>query len=603
MATQIVGSYTVYDGTQWWPLEVTQYGNEYSLHYPFNREMNNLVKNHLGAYWKPEIKLWVAPRSARLPYGLDFLSNGPVRQAYYSKVVPEFVPNRPLREHQQELYNYTVFKRGVLGAHGMGLGKTLVGIEILERAYEELSDFEKKFQEWYLWVILPKYLITTWKNELEKWGSKIKPKFIVNSEVSIKKALDGATFVPKALIIDEIAEFRRASKRTYNAMQLTGRMFLTHGLMVPYVLGLSGEPAPRDYDDWYYPLEIVRPGFIREAKYQQFQRRLGVYESITGQDGRSFPKRMVWKTGTCAVCNKTRDDEIHKTLECPVYCQRSLCTVCNKQHFGFGCGYAMHSEPEVDEISLLHKRLAPAVVVRKTEDCVELPEVIDLDIEVEPTELLIEYAEAVVDVCTTTMEVLEKLQQLSDGFIYDTKGKATLMTETPKLDAFAKLVKEQLPSRLLCFSVHTASIDVLCGVLQRLDYEVIRIDGRGAVPLTDDAMNFDNVEKYFANEKGNKVALVGHPLTMSMGLNLQAAKMVVFYSNPTRPDHRSQAIARAKRSGADSRPITVVNLTCLGPDKKVLSTLRNRLEVSSISLEEIKRSLNERQARLKQSNG
>jgi len=593
----VEGTYAIWDDVdlRYCETHVSQFGSsEYILQYQFNQNLNNAFRQHLGARWNPGLKKWTIEKTARALYGLSFLSNGEARKRYYQLLPPEVQPRRSLKRTQQDLLNETMFKCGVLGAHDMGLGKTLAAIEIMEQTYYSMPEAMHPLTEWFFWVILPKGLISTWKNELKKWGSPIKPKFIVNSLASIKSAVASATFVPRVLVIDEIAEFRRPSQRTAITAALTNKMFVTHGLFNCQVLGLSGQPAPRDLADYYYPIEIVRPGFLKEHKHYDFDRRLSVYESMTGDDGSSFPKRMCWKTGTCAVCNGAREE--HPSLNCAEYYQRTLCKECNKLHLGRGCGKFRSDAPDIDEVSLLYQRIAPVVLVER-KDPSKLPEIEHVIIQAEPTPELLEYAELVLDTCTSKLEVIRKLRQLSDGFLYPEEGEAVLMPQAPKLEAYIDYMSARSPRRTIIFSSNTASIDLLCGAMQRLNYTVIRIDGRGTRMISRPIGQFKDVEDYFSKDTPEKIAIVGHPTCLSMGWNLQVAKLVAFYSNGDRNDHRTQGIARAWRDGASMESITLVDFLCLGIDRVVMTALMEKRDAETITLDEVKRCLGERRQR------
>lgn len=595
---KIEGEYAVWDGSQWCGLEVLPYGGEYELRYGFNRALGDLLKSHLGASWSPTTKKWTVTRNARVAYGLDFLSNGPCRQRYYTQSAPIYESPLPLRAHQLELYRDTLWKGGVLGAHEMGLGKTLTALSVMHFLWDGMKDFERRVFDWHAWVILPTHLQNTWENEIRKWGIPFTPKFITNSPQAIKKSIDSALLMPRILIIDEIAEFRRPSQRTTLTSDLSNRMFLAHGLNGAIVLGLSGQPAPKDYSDWYYPVEICRPGFLKESRFWNFDRRLSVYETMIAEDGKSYPKRICWRDATCAICGVSRNN--HNSPDCPTYYQKGLCANCNKQHFSPGCGELSIKEAEVDEISLLSKRLAPLVVVKAIKDCVDLPDLLDYVVEVEPTDRLVEIAELTIETCVTTIEVISKLHQLSDGFVYINK-EPTLMDSTPKLDAFSRYIDESQDDKVIIFSSYTSSIDLVCDVMQRKGFTVIRVDGGGIRPVTSTKTRFKDLESYFNRDLGNsgeRIAVIGHPLSLSMGYNLQTAKLLIFYSNGNRSDHRTQGIARAWRSGATKVPVKVVDFVCLGPDKVTLEALKNKRDVETLTLKEIRSSLNDRRSRL-----
>ena len=637
MGRLIPKSADLWDGERWCHTRFEVRDNRVILHTGFNRKLQQEFKDSLaGTRWNFfEDKEWSAEFSARTVFSLHFLMNGPLRARYYGPIDKTIQPlikrELPLYQHQLELYQASVAKRTMMGAYDMGTGKTRVGIELMEYVKSLCRDHKAPFfdsDEKLLWVICPKNLIRTWEAEIRKWDSKIHPLIITNSIQSIKKAVDSVTLPPQCLVVDEISEFRGNSKRTRAVSSLTCRMQLFWEWQA-FVLGLSGSIAPKDHEDWWRPMEIVCPGAIRERTPNKFGNRIAVYESIEKPTGGNFPKRMTFKDGVCAECQKPKSEHDSNVMslspfnadgsvnlaywegaqDACAYYPKVLCKTCSKLHRKhYSCHQYSPSEQEKDEVSILPNRLAPYVIVRKKEHCVDLPERLYIQRNVDPTDEMIRGAGFVLDQCATKLEVLEKLAQYSDGFQYlpewddtelsdtvkDTGDKrAILLEHNPKLDEYKRFLEEIAEAgqtRLVSCTTYKASVDMLIAAHLSLGWGVIALDGRGLrgynLPHGFEEVGDGNAFREQCLE--DKIVFLGHPKSMGFGLNLQKSKYIAFYSNSSRWDWRAQAIGRIHRIGMDDGAVTIVDFPCLGPDKLKIEVLENRENTETLTLEQIK---------------
>ncbi len=619
----------LHDGERWVRVGIEKRGKRLVFRFRFNRALQAELKAACSATrWNHfKEKEWSAENTARTWFALDVLSEGPQSVRMWGKVL-EFKPKREvLYHHQQELFNFALTRRCGLAAYDMGLGKTLTFIEVMEYIRDNFvkEGLEIMLDKDRFWVICPKNLRNTWADQIDDWDSSLRPKIITNSYQGIQKAMEQAVLPPQCVVVDESSNFRRKSKRTDLAVELSNRVhkFWEH---LAFTFCLSGRPSPKDYEDWWYQCEIAKPGFVREANLYKYRDRIGIYEKIEGRYGGTFSKRTAWCNGTCLDCGKPKDEHdgtaIDKMFELEddgfdfaktcTYIPRAKCTNCHQAHHQwYSCGSFVPDRKDVDEISQLGPRLAPLVLVRRKEDCADLPDKVYTVRRLTPTDDLIGMAEMVVEQCETKLQVLQKLRQMSDGFLYETvddeefrdeemelkvkgvKKTVQMFDENPKLDAFAEYVNELVEfgeNRLIGYAAYKASIDLLIYKLLELDWKVIALDSRGlrGYNLPDDAEPGDRWFRESHRDEENKVAFVGHPQSMGMGLNLQVSKHVFFYSNDFKAEYREQAIDRAHRLGMDDGKVTITDFALLGTDLLVLQNLNNKKDAEDLTLGEIK---------------
>jgi hypothetical protein len=163
-------------------------------------------KNNLSNYNLFGTKEWSAPDTARTRFFIDLCTDGPISSRFYGPTV-EYIndENRgPLLDHQVELTNEWLSKHGKIGAYDMGLGKTLAalwGLQYIKSTHPKAKGLDSLL----FWIVCPKDLKQVWRDEIEKWGIDIEPKFITNSQAAIRKALKEATLPPIALVVDRNA--------------------------------------------------------------------------------------------------------------------------------------------------------------------------------------------------------------------------------------------------------------------------------------------------------------------------------------------------------------------------------------------------------------
>ena len=448
-------------------------------------------------------------------------------------------PNRDnLLLHQKLMLNHAISKTdteffgGALIAGDMGVGKTLTAIEILEYYKSKgLSNF---------WYIAPRSALSPFAGipaEFRKWKAQVIPRFMSYDELK-KLVTENVFILPDVLILDEASLIKNATSQRSQAVR--GVVEQMREKKNNKIVLLTGTPAPKDPTDWWHLCEVGAPGLLRESDATKLKRRLAVIEYRDGLHGK-YPHLVEWKK---------------------------------------------------DEISLLYRRLSGFVLRVRIKDCVKLPPSEKVIHYIKPSEEMMRTAKAITSSTTGTLERLNKLRQLSDGFQYTEDGNY-VWGGSPKMDALKEWC-ELAENRIVIYSGYTASIDEIVKSVLSWGWKVIRIDGRGWQGFNSDGShNKELSEEYFQlkDENGNlvneePVAIVAHPKSGGMSLNFTAAAVQVYYSNDFDGQARMQSGKRIDRLG-QTRPTKIVDLVHLPTDELVINNLDNKQELQALSLNDI----------------
>lgn len=516
-------------------------------------------------------------------------------------------------KHQLEMTLHMLIRRQCIIAGEMGVGKTLSVFEAME-----LSLVRE------VWYVAPKSALTSVKLESLKWGCQTKIRFMTYDE--LKKILStwkSGDAPPRFVVFDESSRVKTpSSQRSQAAFHLAEAMRDAYGDEA-YIILMSGSPAPKSPLDWYWQAEIACPGYIREGDMYKFTARLAVLERQEDGSGTKYNKHVAWKDGNrtiCGKCGRIAEDLVHREI----------------MHGSF---HAFETLP--NEVARLYKSLSGLAYVKFKKDCgLDLPDKIYRVIRIKPTIDLLRAAKMVQASCSTVIQSLTMLRELSDGFQYrnvrteiatceacagnrirhtlegpipcdfciDDKGQPTgqvhrikqevVEVDSPKLDIVSDLLDENEEiGRIVFYAGFTASIDRLCKHVKAQGWEWIRVDGGGwktslpgAILGGQEKWNDILLNKEFQDpdSKHKKVAFIAHPGSAGMGLTLTAASMTVYVSNDFNGESRIQSEDRIHRAGMDmNRGCTIVDLILLPTDEKVLQNLQRKRELQSISLGEV----------------
>jgi SNF2 family DNA or RNA helicase len=581
-----------------------------------------------GSRWNPEGRYWYFPANSRHNlFQLDYLlGNNPYGR--YDDELPEldFEPRMKLvhgqwrsfdlYEHQKLAVRHIHHRRQCILAAQMGLGKTLVAIDVMERIGLPSEEY---------WWVGTKSSLGAFSLERRDWGCRLRPRQLTY-EGLVKAAKSGGV-PPRFIVFDESQKIKTpTSQRSQAAFHITEAMRNAYGEDVPYIIEMSGTPAPKSPLDWYQQCEVARPGFLREGDFNKYKNRLALYimkeSSLTGG---MYPELVTWW-----------DDEDK--------CQ--LCGTHASKHDGRnGCAKHMPSE---NEVARLYRRLNGLVLVQFKKDCLDLPEKVYKVIELEPPPSLLRGAEMIKATAKTAVMALTLLRELSDGFQYETiptdiepckrcKGKKKVFepvvvmvnpeapeweqepdlsreeyqevvcpccdgtgeqpyyerharhVESPKMEVFEDLLDEFEGinnGRLVTYAGFRGSIDRLVATAEAKGWNWIRVDGRGwHTNLKVADRKVETLLDLFQNSSQERIVYIGHPGSGGIGVTLTASPAIFHYSNDFIPENRMQSDDRIHRPGMDvNLGATIIDVVLLPSDQLILDKLLASQRLQDMSL-------------------
>lgn len=172
---------------------------------------------------------------------------------------------------------------------------------------------------------------------------------------------------------------------------------------------------------------------------------------------------------------------------------------------------------------------------------------------------------------------LSKLLQIGGGYVYDDNQRVLDMDPKPRLAAVSELVSE-VESKVIVFVPY---IHTIKAVAAHLRAEGVSVDiVYSAVSKTERDRVFSDFQ---SNPDGAKV-IVAHPRTMSHGLTLTAATMIIWYSPIDSLDTYVQANARIARPGQTNKT-TIAHISATPAEEQVYSRLIAKKSVQGALLE------------------
>ena len=581
------------------PAELIYQGNRIFVKFPYNKTFITEIKNLEGAKWHgfdtPPQKIWSIADSPHNKFRLAYLQ-GLNPYAHYDSEIILHNYKRPLYEHQKDFCNFVRTVRRCIIAGEMGVGKTLALIEVMERS---------GFNDW--WWVAPRSGIMAVERELRIWKSKIKPRMVTYAGLTklVKNWEDGKA-TPRGIIFDESSRIKNpTAQRSQAAMILANGNRDDHPTN-GYVVLMSGAPSPRSPIDWWHQCEIACPGFLREGSQMKFKKRLGIVVEKESLTGGVFPHLESWldNSDKCATCGVLED--VHELTDPDHDFKKSK-----------------------NEVAFLYERMKGLVIVKLKKYCLDLPDKIYRQIELPPSQKIINIAKSIISTANTVIEGITLVRELSDGFQYleecigkepcpVCKGKklmpdpldpdseincdgcggvgerkkyqrTTQQLETPKEQALRDILDAHIDvGRLITFAGFTASVDRCVSICEDCGWKVIRVDGRGWNSPFDDPLETFQEQQ----EKHPLVAFVGQPGAGGMGLNLTASPTILYYSNDFNAESRIQSENRHHRPGMDvNRGATIIDLIHLETDRLILTCLKKKRRLQSLTLGDLQGAL------------
>lgn len=169
-----------------------------------------------------------------------------------------------------------------------------------------------------------------------------------------------------------------------------------------------------------------------------------------------------------------------------------------------------------------------------------------------------------------------KLQQVTSGFIM-VEGEPREFAEepNPRLEAFIDAIEDiELPC--IVWTKFHAEMDALAAALHKLDFSVVRYDGR-----TNAADREAAVDRF---QNGDAQFFLGEPSSGGVGLTLTAARTVIYYSNSYNMEHRAQSEDRAHRIGTKTNVVYIDLVAEDTIDEQITRALQDKADVAATVL-------------------
>lgn len=474
----------------------------------------------------------------------------------------------PLWRHQELIKWWILDKRNCLVSAEMRTGKSR---STLEACREWLTLNPDVPQE--IWWIAPKSAIQGLYREVSKLyevGLRNKGKIQVNNKYG-NFSIQPITYeqmqkvyhpdlIPPIVIFDEIHKLKthnsnRGKLATDFYLQMSERYkeFL--------LVGLSGTPAPKDPLDWFNQLRVVAPYLIHHGHVNGLMEDLANTKGMETPTGFIIPEIVSWKHQRVADFT----EKILDFIRLPLFKKETL-KLPDKKH-------------EMVNLPLLPSAKKAMRFLKTT--------------------------------CTTKIELLNKLAQISDGFLYDydidevnaKKVRKTNRVKTPKegqlikdlIDVTTLCEESDLPVRVAVLGSFKETIDIITDICLDQGFSVLRIDGRGYSFLTPSSKinkdankmlnQFDNSNEL---DKSMKMAVVGHPKSVATGLELSACPWMIYFSHTNDGESEFQSIERAHSANMNIElGLTIKHYIHLPIDELIINRLIEKKELQSTTIGEL----------------
>ena len=168
-----------------------------------------------------------------------------------------------------------------------------------------------------------------------------------------------------------------------------------------------------------------------------------------------------------------------------------------------------------------------------------------------------------------------RLMQICSGFLKLENGDVVDFSENPKAHALEELLESILPNKVIVWCVFKKDYEAVRKVCAKLDVFYVECHGD-----TSNADKFRNVERF--NSDDNVKVFIGHPQSLGIGINLVAAKYMVYYSRSFSLGDDVQSEARNYRAGSEvHEKVTRYDIVIRGTiDEKCVDALHNKKQIS-----------------------
>lgn len=630
---------------------ITEEKDDLLLKFDFNDAIREEIKTmcERPRWVKP---YWVVKNTHRTRFALDYLQ-GKNPFSRYDIPLMDFQPNRGYKQfpgdpnglyrHQGMMAAHALTRHMCIIAAEMGSGKSLTAVEILEYLKMTLGQYEA-------WYVSPKTALMSTKMDFARWKAGYYPRFMTLQEmVKICSNWVAGTRPPRVLFVDESSRVKSPdAKQSQCALHLANAIRDFWG-DDGYIILMSGSPAPKSPLDWWMQCEIARPGFLREGSHRKCLDRVALVKKMVGESGVAWPKVITFKDdkNKCGVCGRLSDHEIHKVTMFAKMTQNAAQDLENQLHEFVAMPNEVENmykrldglvmvvlkkdcldlpEKVYRKISLKPSKymLNLAKMTRKTAGSAanalnllrQLSDGFQYHQELDGTTPCVKCMRGgvptgkhwVKDTSDNQYDELgylvgeDKTKEVEDGPCHHCAGKkehkkykeVVVSVETPKTQALLDLLEEkEEDGRVVIFASYQGAIDKVCETVVKAGWRFARRDGRGwhtDLGTTDPV----SIIKQFQREEPcqyEKVAIVGHPKSMGMGITLTASDTIIYFDNSFDAEDRIQSEDRIHRPGC--RGANIIDLCHLPIDDYVLDMLKKKVNMQAVTMGQIDRIMEE----------
>lgn len=193
-------------------------------------------------------------------------------------------------------------------------------------------------------------------------------------------------------------------------------------------------------------------------------------------------------------------------------------------------------------------------------------------------------AVAVIDDQTASADLAIKkalrLQQLTTGFIKDDEGKIITFPDNPRINALSEIIDSLGDEKFIVWAVFKQNYEDIKYVLRKKNIPFGEV--HGAISSTAKQNTID----VFNSPSKTLQAIVAHPASGGIGINLVAAPYAIFYSRDFSLENDIQAEARNYRGGSERHAkITRIDIVARGTiDEAILEALATKQNISEAVL-------------------
>jgi SNF2 family DNA or RNA helicase len=175
----------------------------------------------------------------------------------------------------------------------------------------------------------------------------------------------------------------------------------------------------------------------------------------------------------------------------------------------------------------------------------------------------------------TALTVLNKLRQVTSGFLILDGEAAQLTDHKPRLDALKEIV-EDLDGQFIVWASFREELAHVERALRALGVSTVAYHGGVSARAREAAVD--------AFQNGSARAFVGHPAAGGVGLTLTAATTAIYYSCDFSYEQRAQSEDRCHRIGTRV-PVTYIDLVARDTiDERIAAALQNKEAVAETIL-------------------